>query len=138
MNYELKPCPFCGGIPLEGHTGKLNYTIKCHECGLTMEHDRIDKIRGEWNKRNGKYPIEQDQPSGEAENICSCSAESERWTPVEERLPERGETLLFCTDLGYVTQGFLAYGPDVFVESFTSSEYSNVTNWRPLPKPPTE
>lgn len=61
------------------------------------------------------------------------------WVSVKERLPERGETIFFATEYGYVTQGFLAYDIDgVWVESFTTTEYANVTHWMPLPPNPTE
>lgn len=54
---QLLPCPFCGGKPNEtvffcGLVNHYNYYIKCINCAIKMEHDRIDKVIGMWNNRN--------------------------------------------------------------------------------------
>ena len=57
---------------------------------------------------------------------------SPKWIKVTDRLPE-DETVLFCTDMGYISQG---YYDVAWVETFIGSEYTNVTHWMPLPEKP--
>lgn len=70
--YELKPCPFCGGKPILmsqeyfehlkeiGDDGKACMTIECHKCSLDFyehTHDEQDYyiraflLTEKWNRR---------------------------------------------------------------------------------------
>ena len=55
-----------------------------------------------------------------------------KWIKVTDRLPE-DETVLFCTNMGYVSQAFY---DGAWIETFIGMEYTNVTHWMPLPEPP--
>lgn len=52
---QLLPCPFCGGKPNETvfFCGVIifHYTVKCINCSVSMNDDRIDKVIGLWNSR---------------------------------------------------------------------------------------
>lgn len=50
---ELKPCPFCGRIPIVEKCGSKEYFIRC-KCGINQDklyHQKCDAIRS-WNKRS--------------------------------------------------------------------------------------
>lgn len=51
---ELKPCPFCGGIPeICGGGGEEGYFwVYCFSCGAEMKGDEIkEKAIEAWNRR---------------------------------------------------------------------------------------
>ena len=56
-------------------------------------------------------------------------AENDRWVPVEERLPEDGETVL-CTDGAYIY--LTEYDAD-WDAAF--GDMDGITAWQPLPEP---
>jgi len=56
-----------------------------------------------------------------------------QWVSVKNRFPSRRETVLFCTDMGYVSQGYYV---GAWIETFIGTEYTNVTHWMPLPEQP--
>ena len=56
-----------------------------------------------------------------------------QWIKVTDRLPEFSETVLFCTNMGYVSHAFY---DGAWIETFIGMEYTNVTHWMPLPEPP--
>lgn len=65
------------------------------------------------------------------------------WIKVSDRLPKELETVLLCTSLCYVTQGYLTGLKTkdklhIWHETYIGNQYHNVTHWMPLPKPPTE
>ncbi len=71
------------------------------------------------------------------------STEADEWISVKEkeRLPEKLKTVIFCTEMGYVTQGYLTGmktkdGLDMWMETYVGNEYHNVILWQPLPKAP--
>lgn len=64
--------------------------------------------------------------------IQLLEAQTHRWIPVEERLPEDGQgALVICRD-GYITT--MAYEYERWWWQGTEDE--SVTNWMPLPEPP--
>lgn len=56
MKRELKPCPFCGDLPIEDeeeYSGyRKRYTINCHNCGLTMFSLTKSDVKKAWNTRD--------------------------------------------------------------------------------------
>ena len=69
MKRELKPCPWCGGIPylletpLRHYGGCSAYVIKCSECGATPPNGEFYDVYSTreyaeqqaveaWNRRN--------------------------------------------------------------------------------------
>lgn len=58
-----------------------------------------------------------------------------RWIPVAERLPEKDETVIICTDKNFIYAGELI-GDTWFLDN--DSWTATVTHWMPMPKPPRE
>ena len=69
---NLRPCPFCGAMPI-GHDDRY----MCSTPGCVMQEDTISAEN--WNTR----PIEDELQK----RIAELEA-AQRWIPVEERLPE--------------------------------------------------
>ena len=62
-----------------------------------------------------------------------------RWTPVSERLPDEGKTVLVCYRCGgrFVELGRLRHGEDAWVVPGAGTYKTKlVTHWMPLPEPP--
>ena len=53
-NYDLLPCPFCGGDAKE-FTGEdaapHRWTVECDSCGAHVGSDTRHKARAKWNRR---------------------------------------------------------------------------------------
>lgn len=53
---NLKPCPFCGGLPaqdiIKDGYYRDRYTIECGNCGLTMWDIARDSLYKTWNTRH--------------------------------------------------------------------------------------
>lgn len=50
---ELKPCPFCGGMPFIYYSG-LNFKLAevvCKECWCRTKRKEADKAIEAWNRR---------------------------------------------------------------------------------------
>lgn len=63
------------------------------------------------------------------------------WVSVNDRLPEKGERVLICTNLPFVCEGYLGRENNRFVRNNTyivESSLGKVTHWQPLPEPPKE
>jgi len=65
----------------------------------------------------------------------------DNWIDVNERLPEIFLAVLICTDLGYITQGYIIRTnseSDIITwnEVYVGNQYCNITHWQPLPTPP--
>ena len=51
---ELKPCPFCGGMPFIYYYSGLNFELAevvCKECWCRTKRKEEDKAIEEWNRR---------------------------------------------------------------------------------------
>jgi len=68
---ELKPCPFCGGVPgIRDH--RTAWSVQCYDCGAMVVGKRAPEPDGNepesywqeimldaitlWNRRNGEKP----------------------------------------------------------------------------------
>lgn len=79
--------------------------------------------------------------------IKQLKEQQQKWIPIDEQLPERGETVLFA-DKYETCFGYLAYNSDVFMGVDDCLKEDNRTingndewglkylYWTPLPKPP--
>lgn len=101
---EIKKCPCCGSEAIYGaNEGK--HTIKCLYCGLQITDDRMDKVIGLWNQREGKADSTSEKDLRVCEVIasaCECLPEW-RKTKIEENAFPYGDNLSFdeCGKCGY-------------------------------------
>lgn len=115
---DLKPCPFCGEMPM-GEDDRY----MCSRLGCVMQEETISAK--EWNTR----PIEDALNARIAE-----LEEKQRWIPVSEKLPEETGLYLVWQD------GSFAVGYRVLYysagRSYLDFMWSIVTHWMPLPARP--
>lgn len=129
MTDELKPCSFCGGVPVVMTMysgGGLSKFVACLNC-----HSGTSLSIVEWNTR----PIE-DALRARIEEL----EEAQQWIPVSERLPEEGKRVEIMFENGAVKIGHhwnvsKEWAADDGTFYHTAS-YSWVVSWRPLPQPP--
>lgn len=65
---ELKPCPFCGGIPMfysydpfDGYQGNLTkYAVRCLKCTARINAPTEEKAKEMWNRRANNEQREAD------------------------------------------------------------------------------
>ena len=86
-----------------------------------------------------EYPID----IAAALDMAIAALEQDRWISVEERLPNKYEEVLICTDeygkslMGFATTAI--WEGNIWLEAWTKKETIwAVTHWRPLPEPPKE
>ena len=115
---ELKPCPFCGAMPM-GEDDRY----MCSTLGCVMQEDTISAK--EWNTR----PIEDALQA----RIAELEA-AQRWIPVSERLPEPATCVLVYDAGGNMTVDFLVTSGDV--EKYFWLAKCRILFWMPLPNPP--
>lgn len=89
----LNDCPFCGGKEGEAViVGYLDprYIVSCANCQVRLFDDRLDKVKGKWNTRNGfcnwnNSPTQSQSIEGIVgfvlEYLTGCNVEADR---VEE------------------------------------------------------
>ena len=80
---ELKPCPFCGGIPAVVEDGYKAIAVHCFNCGADITAESEKKARAAWNRRaqtaNEPLTIEQlKQMDGEPVWVVSDRANGHR------------------------------------------------------------
>ena len=140
---ELKPCPFCGGAPvdraIEAHTHSApikalgipdhpgSHVVEC-SCGAGLIDDTREEVVTRWNRRAAS-------PEG-----------GETWRPIETAPKDETDVLLYfpLTELPQ-------YWDRIIIARFHDGHwvwqgravrgYSDAyqpTHWQPLPDPPAE
>lgn len=69
------------------------------------------------------------------EIICSCVDAG--WIPVEERLPEKGERVIICTEHGFRCEAIMTTRGKYFRYGVENAEIygQKIIAWMPLPEP---
>lgn len=143
---KLKPCPFCGseaGIPTNLDGTPVDYEITDCSC---KNDDCL--IAGYWTpiKIWQTRPIEDELLDRiaelEAENDQltvhdATERQDDKWIPVSERLPEKGNLVIGITDYcGYVFFEIVDDdGQGIVLHPYRRCQ-GKVTHWMPLPEPP--
>ena len=82
MTTELKPCPFCGGLPISEYDSDWGTVVKCASCGGMMVerpylHVYESGVVKAWNTRAGEEKIgctmEREDNGSEVEPDWVCS-----------------------------------------------------------------
>ena len=68
-----------------------------------------------------------------ADHLISHGVTVQEWIPVKDRLPEKDEIVIICTDENFIYAGELV-GDTWFLDN--DSWTATVTHWMPLPQPP--
>ena len=68
-----------------------------------------------------------------ADYLISHGVTVQEWISVKDKLPEKDEVVIICTDKNFVYAGDLM-GDIWFLDNDSWTE--TVTHWMPLPKPP--
>ena len=69
----------------------------------------------------------------QAEYLISHGVTVQEWISVDDRLPEKDEIVIICTDENFIYAGELI-GDTWFLDNDSWTE--TVTHWMPLPLPP--
>jgi hypothetical protein len=91
------------------------------------------------------FSLASDRQSVESLIAAANRAESERWIPVSERLPENANDVLVLVDRGHYSIASLVNGEDGRPawdsgnwHRAIPAAHGSVTHWRPLPAAPKE
>ena len=77
MPDELKPCPFCGGSPVEARVS-WGYYVRCRACIATGGvEDSPQKARDKWNCRAPKP--EQTEAQQDLEKLKAALTDADAW-----------------------------------------------------------
>lgn len=110
--YKTK-CDICGAVNEVPNYGEWD----CHQCGQGYTYDEGHQIR----LTDAQWALLRNQP---------------RWIPVEERLPESGETVLVWHH-GEVQMAWLNHFTNGVAYFVRDTHYNfEPTHWMPLPEPP--
>ena len=68
-----------------------------------------------------------------ADHLIAHGVTVQEWISVDDRLPEKDEIVIICTDKNFIYAGELI-GDTWFLDNDSWTE--TVTHWMPLPQPP--
>lgn len=133
---ELKPCPFCVGVPhMQSAVGE--WWVLCVACGASgpsASHEAVAAAK--WNRRDGIS-------RGGAEVAEKELVSSVRWVAVGEILPEYGKSVaIWIPALKVVVRayrdGTAQDGEDWRVSGIEGPRVAKelVTHWAPIPNGP--
>ena len=141
MSEELKPCPFCGGMPkvndwtLKGITDKRCFcdNEKCPvylSKTIAIDDWNTRPIEDALNARIAELEAESDQLTA---RLCQ-ERQDDKWIPVSERLPEANKCVLIYDAGGNMTVDILVKSGGV--ETYFWLPKYRILFWMPLPEPP--
>ena len=102
---------------------KLVELLKTSACPSTFICDPTCKY----------YGFEDCFPERFADYLISHGVTVQEWISVDDRLPEKDEIVIICTDKNFIYAGELI-GDTWFLDN--DSWTATVTHWMPLPEPP--
>ena len=120
MSGRLLPCPFCGGEARTENNDRTIYDPKTFGV-VDVEYGEPPCFWAECGDCEafvGGFDTE-------AEAITAWNRRPDRWIPVNERMPEEGNTVLM-----WHKDGFVMLAVNMF------DAVDDVTHWMPLPKGP--
>ena len=142
---ELKPCPFCGGVPRlreyrtfdeQIHGVVTRYYVQCEACGIevpALGYGSGNKATEAWNRRAKdpkkilkKLPAARQEPP---------------WIPCDKKLPDYGyEVLVSLYDTTEVAHRVAAAVPGLEEDGWMSPYGYGISSeevyaWMPFPQP---
>ena len=127
MTQEItEMCPYCGEeSTIKWDIESQGYQIFCPVCGEAMMLcSMCDRAPCDWKEGVGcKYSDERYRKG--------------RWISVKERLPERGERLIVCTEHGFRCEAIMKQSGRYFRYGIENEEIfgQKIVAWMPLPEP---
>ena len=127
MTQEItEMCPYCGEeSTIKWDIESQGYQIFCPVCGEAMMLcSMCDRAPCDWKEGVGCKHSDERYRKG-------------RWISVKERLPERGERIIVCTEHGFRCETIMKQSGRYFRYGIENEEIfgQKIVAWMPLPEP---
>lgn len=127
MTQEItEMCPYCGEeSTIKWDIESQGYQIFCPVCGEAMMLcSMCDRAPCDWKEGVGCKHSDERYRKG-------------RWISVKERLPERGERIIVCTEHGFRCEAIMKQSGRYFRYGIENEEIfgQKIVAWMPLPEP---